>query len=323
MNKEICNADLVNYCVIDTEYLCYDPQHHVYQVAILKVSDNKISEQFSFIFNPHHPKSSKDYELNELTDEQLKNAPELEDEIEKVVELIGDDIIVGYNVYLSDISKLSAAYYLKTGKLIRNDYIDVMNMVASSNLPVGKEEGASKKVSLEVVCEYLGLTEKHHDALFDCISTFKVYEIVKLIPPYEPVAKSVNKPIFSKNDAYHFYQSKKESRYSYFEDCEFDGQVLESTFSTLKLAFSDCAPDTKKVVFAMKELGITIDNLYGEVRKRDNLDYVIIPDLDHPTCKGRNAIKYGINLISYDDFKEMLFEESRKAKNESLLSAQP
>lgn len=297
-SKKLAVMDLDDYTVLDTEYICYT--NKIYQVGLLKIRDKKIIQQESILINPQQKKGRKDYELNDITDEQLEQANTIDKEIESIVELIGDDILVGYNVKTSDIDKLSDAYFDKTGRRINNDYVDVMEIVKESNLPLTNgDENTKPEYKLEKVCDYLGFIEKRHDALEDCISTYKLYEILKFIPKQKLATE-----IIIKNKKNKHSNSTKGSRYLVFERTDVNPSLIRKTdLSELRFVFSDCAGKIdRNLSNNMKLCGISNENLYESVTKRDRINYCIIPDIDNPTGNAKKAQKYGGEVISFDDF---------------------
>ena len=57
----------------------------------------KLKKRFERFANPHHPLSSTTTELTGITDDMVKDAPEVSEVIKDFKEFIGDAILVAHN----------------------------------------------------------------------------------------------------------------------------------------------------------------------------------------------------------------------------------
>ena len=299
-NPLSCN----DYTVVDTEFLSFAPGQPIYQVGLLRVRNRIPVDERSITINPRHKKSASDRSLNGLTDKELSKAPFIEDVIESIVEYIGDDCLVGFKVFTSDINKLSNAYFQKTGQSITNDYVDVMEVVKACNLPV-------PEFNQDAICNYLGLTENNHDALEDCKASYRIFEIAKMIPEREDENVRKKREQKRQNNHHKSYNPfKLQGKFDLFDQVQVnEGDIVSSGISNLKCCFSDCKIESEELAGKMKRLGIKRENLFDKVRKSDCLDYVVLPDPDHPTGKGADGIKYGVTLITPEEFEVIVNQE--------------
>lgn len=69
----------------------------IIELAAVKVVNGEIKERFERFANPHHPLSSTTTELTGITDDMVKDAPEVSEVIKDFKEFIGDAILVAHN----------------------------------------------------------------------------------------------------------------------------------------------------------------------------------------------------------------------------------
>ncbi len=69
----------------------------IIELAAVRVKNGEIIETFERFSNPHHPLSSTTTRLTGITDDMVKDAPEIEDVTKDFIEFIGDSILVAHN----------------------------------------------------------------------------------------------------------------------------------------------------------------------------------------------------------------------------------
>ncbi len=69
----------------------------VIELAAVRVRGGEIIDRFERFANPHHPLSSTTTELTGITDDMVKDAPEVADVMKEFIEFIGDAILVAHN----------------------------------------------------------------------------------------------------------------------------------------------------------------------------------------------------------------------------------
>ncbi|WP_262172951.1 PolC-type DNA polymerase III [Saccharococcus sp. Marseille-Q5394] len=69
----------------------------IIELAAVKVVNGELKERFERFANPHHPLSSTTIELTGITDDMVKDAPEVSEVIKDFKEFIGDAILVAHN----------------------------------------------------------------------------------------------------------------------------------------------------------------------------------------------------------------------------------
>lgn len=296
---KINKLGLTDYVVLDTEYLVYS--HEIYQIGLIRIKNGMFSgsddDIIDLIVNPGKPKAPKDFDLNDITNEQLEKSEPIECSIDRIINFIGNSIIVGYNVKTSDIDKINEAYYAKHQKKIDNDYVDVMDLVIESNLKFN-----NNNCSLEKVVDHFGLIGGNHYAYEDCINTYRVYEILKYIPK-----QSVSVKKKKKSNSYHL---NKEVFIEELENVNVD-KIITSDLSSIKFCFTKCRPD-EGLLMKMKALGVSGDCFYERLTKKDNIDYVVAKDENTTSNKTADACNFKVKIITYSDFVKLFDEEYKR-----------
>ena len=127
-------------------------------------------EEFSELVNPCRPIPYDATRVNNITDEMVRHAPFCKEVLERFLEFVGEDILVGHNIHTFDIPficKDSEKYF---GKTIANDYIDTLR-VAKVCFPEWKHR------KLSDLADYYGIsTNGAHRALADCRMNQKIFE---------------------------------------------------------------------------------------------------------------------------------------------------
>lgn len=129
-----------SYTIVDIETTGLDFEYcEIIEVAAVKYLDGFETKRFVSLVQPQ-PYTYVDEDnnivteyvdefitnLTGITNEMLTNAPIPQDVIPKLMNFIGDDIIIGYNVNF-DINFLYDAAE-KTGNMLKNDFVDVMRL---------------------------------------------------------------------------------------------------------------------------------------------------------------------------------------------------
>ena len=144
----------------------------IVELSAVKVKDGKIVDAFSELVRPIDKKiSSKATAVNNITNDDVKNAREIWEVFPEFAKFIENDILVGYNSLAFDSHVL-----VRAGRyshiILQNKHLDVMHF--SRNYL--KQQGISTVVSLVKLGEMLGIENPQaHRALADAETTAKIY----------------------------------------------------------------------------------------------------------------------------------------------------
>lgn len=165
-----------DFTIVDLETTGLSPDYDsIIEIAALRVRNSIIDETFHSLIKLNWPLSSFITALTGITDDMLKDAPELSNVLPKLKAFIGDDIIVGHNVNF-DINFLYDNFERVMSFPLTNDFIDTMR-IARKALPELKHH------RLIDVAETLNVSpDEQHRALGDCKTTFncfyKLYDMI-------------------------------------------------------------------------------------------------------------------------------------------------
>lgn len=153
------------YVVFDVETTGLSAVHDVIiELAGVKIRDGKIIDRFSTFANPHRNLSKKIVELTHITDEMLKDAPEVDDVVADFLEFIEGSVLVAHNARF-DMGFLQEAVKRIGQKPVKNPVIDTLEL-ARMLFPDMRNH------RLNTLADKLGIRlEQHHRAIYDAETT--------------------------------------------------------------------------------------------------------------------------------------------------------
>lgn len=159
------------YCVLDIETTGLSMYtEKITEFGIIKVKNGEILDTFECFVNPEKAIPQDVVEITHITDEMVKNAETIDEVMPKVLDFIGDSVIVAHNASF-DIGfiKYNAE---KLGYEFKSTYIDTLRM-AKELFP------NFKKYKLGAIAENLGIkVDTAHRALADVETLVKVFNIM-------------------------------------------------------------------------------------------------------------------------------------------------
>lgn len=166
------NQDLdTTYCVLDLETTGFSFRtEKITEIGIMKVKDGQVIDEFSCFVNPEKPIPQRVVEVTNITDEMVKDSETIDKVFPKLIEFVGDSVLVAHNADF-DIGFLK--YNAKElGYTINNTYLDTLRL--------SKELFPDfKKYKLGLIAEKLGIkVEVAHRALDDVDTTVKVFNVM-------------------------------------------------------------------------------------------------------------------------------------------------
>ncbi|WP_163971253.1 PolC-type DNA polymerase III [Oceanobacillus halotolerans] len=170
------DRDLGNgtYVVFDVETTglsaVYDT---IIELAAVKVYQGEIIDRFESFANPHHPLSQTTTNLTGITDDMVKDAPEIGDVLKDFYDWCEDGILVAHNASF-DIGFLNQGYKQIGYEKVTNPVIDTLEL-ARFLFPELKNH------RLNTLCKYLDIElTQHHRAIYDAEATgYLLWKLVK------------------------------------------------------------------------------------------------------------------------------------------------
>ena len=154
-----------HYTVVDTETTGLSPQDdRLIEIAAIRVRGGKEVSRFETLVDPERPLSAEIVELTGITSAELRGAPSQQDALQRFVDFLKDDIIVGHNANF-DVNFLYDSMVRCGMKPLENNFVDTMR-IAKCVRP-----GLHSYKLAALAKEYRIPQPKAHRALADCETT--------------------------------------------------------------------------------------------------------------------------------------------------------
>lgn len=214
--KEI-NGFPKDYTIFDLETTGYSRQKDkIIEIAAIKVRDHKVVDTFSMLVNPMIHIKEEVSNINHITDDMVKDAPEIKDAMAKFLDFIGNDILIGHNIQVFDLKFIERD--AKTiNRELENEFIDTLHMAKKASLKGEK----FRKNSLEALAEYYGISsEGNHRALKDCEINLEIYQKFRQVLEKKDVKKEfVGGDEMEENKKFYLYVTgPKWVKYNHFKE---------------------------------------------------------------------------------------------------------
>ncbi|ANB60225.1 PolC-type DNA polymerase III [Anoxybacteroides amylolyticum] len=136
----------------------------IIELAAVKIKDGDIIDRFTSFANPHHPLSITTIELTGITDEMVKDAPDVEEVLQKFHDWIGDSVLVAHNAGF-DIGFFNAGLKKIGIPRVTNPVIDTLELARFlyPELKNHRLNTLCKKFEIELT--------QHHRAIYDAEAT--------------------------------------------------------------------------------------------------------------------------------------------------------
>ena len=159
------------YCVLDLETTGFSFRtEKITEVGIMKVKNGEVIDEFSCFVNPEKPIPQRVVEVTNITDDMVKDAETIDKVMPKILEFVGDSVLVAHNANF-DIGFLKYNAN-ELGLSLDNTYLDTLRL-AKDLFP------DYKKYKLGKIAENLGIkVEVAHRALDDVDTTVKVLNVM-------------------------------------------------------------------------------------------------------------------------------------------------
>ena len=158
-----------DYISFDLEFNKHQDKTHLIQVSAVHFKDGEEVGAFNSYVYTDVPLKSFINGLTGITSETLKDAPKVEEVLQKFQDFVGNLPLVGYNAAKSDLPIL-LEYGLDYRDQYKVDLYDEAFERRSSDL-----HGIAN-LKLQTVASFLGFKGKSHNSLEDARMTARVYE---------------------------------------------------------------------------------------------------------------------------------------------------
>lgn len=152
------------YIVFDVETTGLSATYNqIIELGAVKMKNGEIVDRFAELANPHEPLSEQIVKLTGITDEMLKDAPEIDDVLKRFYQFVGDGTLVAHNARF-DMGFLEVGFK-KLGLTLENPVIDTLELARflHPQLKNHKLNTLCKQFNIELV--------NHHRATDDAEAT--------------------------------------------------------------------------------------------------------------------------------------------------------
>ena len=159
------------YCVLDLETTGFSAvTEKITEIGIMKLKNGEVIDKFSCFVNPEKHIPQRVSEVTNITDEMVQNAETIDKVFPKMLEFLGDSVIVAHN------AGFDVGFLKQNAKNLGYDfeytYLDTLSL-AKDLFP------NYKKYKLGKIAENLGIkVEVAHRALDDVDTTVKVFNVM-------------------------------------------------------------------------------------------------------------------------------------------------
>lgn len=159
-------------CLEDATYVVFDVEttglstayDTIIELAAVRIQGGHVVDKYESFANPHHALSATTIELTGITDDMVRNAPEVEQVIKEFHAFIGDAIVVAHNASF-DMGFLYTGYRKFGLEGVVHPVIDTLEL-ARLLYPTMKNH------RLNTLCKKFGIElTQHHRAIYDTEAT--------------------------------------------------------------------------------------------------------------------------------------------------------
>lgn len=156
-----------SYICIDLETTGLNPKtEQIIEIGVIRVEDQAVVQEWGTFVNPGRRLEERVAQLTGIRDEQLADAPSLDEVFPKVMDLVGDHVLLGHSV-IFDYSFLKRAA-VNRKMAFEREGIDTLKIAR-------KYLADLESRSLEYLCRYYGIAHNAHRALYDARATVELY----------------------------------------------------------------------------------------------------------------------------------------------------
>ncbi|WP_027963226.1 PolC-type DNA polymerase III [Halalkalibacillus halophilus] len=154
-----------SYVVFDVETTGLSASYDkIIELAGVRIQDGEIVDRFEKFANPHQKLSQTTIDLTGITDDMVRDAPEIEEVMSAFNNWMGNDILVAHNASF-DIGFINAAFKRMDLDKVTNPVIDTLELARFLYPDL-------KNHRLNTLCKHLNIElTQHHRAIYDAEAT--------------------------------------------------------------------------------------------------------------------------------------------------------
>lgn len=160
----------MNYVGFDLETTGLNPKYDkIIEIGAVRVKNGELVDTFSTFVNPARSLPTRIVELTGIRDENVADAPYIDEILDSFLQFVGEDVLLGHNI-LFDYSFIKKAA-VNQKKAFEKQGIDTLR-IAKRFL------GDLESRQLGYLCDYYQIELDAHRALNDAVAAHRIYQIL-------------------------------------------------------------------------------------------------------------------------------------------------
>ena len=165
-NPQDIELNKANYVVFDFETTGLSARYDkIIEFGAVKISHGSVVDRIDIMVNPERPIPAKITKLTKITDDMVKDAPKIKEALPKILDFIGDSILVTHNASF-DISFLNQALIDLGQEPIKNGVVDTLALSRYAYPDARAHNLGALCRRLDVVYDEDKAHRAHEDAFF-------------------------------------------------------------------------------------------------------------------------------------------------------------
>ncbi|MGL5205505.1 MAG: 3'-5' exonuclease [Metamycoplasmataceae bacterium] len=168
------------FIYFDLETTGFNPiEDEIIEIYLIKEDrSGNIVDTYHAYFNPGIKLSNEIKEITKITDEILKDKKSFREHAIKIIDFIGDDILIGHNIDAFDLPFLNGSLSKNHFPILQNKTYDTMKMARKRDKVSAYAKGY-KLIDLAIKYNLNFNANKLHGAKYDTEITRRIFHILK------------------------------------------------------------------------------------------------------------------------------------------------
>ncbi|MGD8573277.1 MAG: 3'-5' exonuclease [Gammaproteobacteria bacterium] len=178
------------FVIIDTETTGFQAyaDDEIVSIAMLELTGlHTMGQEYQTFINPQRSIPESSTEIHGITDDDVNDAPALNEALPDIIQFIGDAVIIGHHINF-DLRFLNRRLQKLIGCSLPNPWIDTMLLFLELTGKMGH-------YSLENVAQAAGVEIKNrHTAYGDAMATLQIFQVMaqQMVKDKEPVSRLIS-----------------------------------------------------------------------------------------------------------------------------------
>lgn len=166
--------NMADFVIFDLETTGFNTEScKIIEFGGILIKNGEVVRDCSILINPLCCVPPKISQLTGITTSMVMQEPTIYDVYDDIVNFIGQNTLVGYNIDNFDMKFLNNIALEIDGQCLKNKTMDI--------LPIMRSKYPSERYSLEAMADRIGYEYKAHRALNDCYAVYNIMKVYGLL----------------------------------------------------------------------------------------------------------------------------------------------